>query len=742
MKKTTIENSIIDFPAQLEDAAQSFQIATLIDIHYAVSSRVKEQHRSIISEPLSPPLPYRLNTTSSSQSRDSPKSSVTESRSSSLALIESPIEMEEEEKEPVSLSSPSASDAVVGEPEEEEIISDDVLDAHGGTKLTNGSPSSVGIISGRSNLKGGWWAGASPAEVEGRPTLVKRYEQALKAWLTDVKLLQNVFHPSLPQMVGLSEGGTPTSFILLSNVQTRTPQALLLETLKKDGLAACADLILHFYQDVVDAAIYIQRQRELTDHELQDFVGDASFRVDGSSTMIMGLPRPRQGRWFTARNYGLTESLTMAIMSMLPKGGTLQHKREDDIDNGEPTRQISHLVTLTKGLLPADKAPIRLSPRVQALIGGHDDDEDEDDFYRTPKRPKLDLRQLRLSNLDADTHDHESNREHTNSTHHTVVGTPIEARSSEATAIGPTVVIKGKYIQKFRFNYDNTNNSGSTTESYETVKSGSYTLQTFNGAVTSQARTLSESGSIQIEPEASYGPVSAKVQPRFTTNKEVSSFLKQTTRGQNERSRPLPVETFTSKESRTRPGMTTEEPALRTTPTPLPADQLVEEVPIKLNGKQTVMMEINTASCVGFLGISDAFGAALWGIDYAFQMAVNKFGFAMIFAMIYVGGETVFSNPFNPPPTTSDFRKWTVGPMYYTVTVAAESIGPSNVTQVLDLGANGGNDYTPAYAFYENGNPMRVRNINYVTDPTGASDLHVQITMSGSGIRQSSVQVR
>ncbi|KAG6908041.1 hypothetical protein DXG01_006403 [Tephrocybe rancida] len=404
MKKTTIENSIIDFSAQLEDAAQSFQIATLIDIHYAVSARVKEQQRSTISEPLSPPPPYRSNTTSSSQSRDSAKFSVTESRSSSLALIESPIEMEEE-KEPVSLSPTRVSDAVVGEPEEE-IISDDVLDARGFRRYHQWEVR----LKARSNLKDGWWAGASPAEVEGRPTLVKRYEgpaeQALKAWLTDVKLLQNVFHPSLPQMVGLSQGGAPTPFILLSNVQTRTPQALLLETLKKDGLAACANLILHFYQDVVDAAIYIQRQRELTDHDLQDFVGDASFRVDGSSTMIMGLPRPRQGRWFTARNYGLTESLTMAIMNMLPKGGTLQYKREDDIDNGETTRQISHLVTLTKGLLPADKAPIRLSPRVQALIGSHDDYEDEDDFYRTPKKPKLDLRQLRLSNLDADTHDH------------------------------------------------------------------------------------------------------------------------------------------------------------------------------------------------------------------------------------------------------------------------------------------------------------------------------------------------
>ncbi|KAG6864424.1 hypothetical protein C0991_009618 [Blastosporella zonata] len=162
------------------------------------------------------------------------------------------------------------------------------------------------------------------------------------------------------------------------------------------------------------------------------------------------------------------------------------------------------------------------------------------------------------------------------------------------------------------------------------------------------------------------------------------------------------------------------------------------------NGKRLVMMETNTASCGGFAGISDAFGAALWGIDYAFQLAFNNFGFGMI----HVGGQSVFYNPFTPPPTNqSSFHQWTVGPTYYSALVAAESLGPSNVTQLLDLGANGGSEYTPAYAFYENGNPVRVGIINYVSDPTGESDLQVQIAIGGTGIGQSnqsptSVQVK
>ncbi|KAG6827198.1 hypothetical protein H0H92_012825 [Tricholoma furcatifolium] len=162
------------------------------------------------------------------------------------------------------------------------------------------------------------------------------------------------------------------------------------------------------------------------------------------------------------------------------------------------------------------------------------------------------------------------------------------------------------------------------------------------------------------------------------------------------------------------------------------------------NGKRLYMMETNTGSCGGFAGISDAFGAALWGVDYAFQMATNNFGGGML----HVGGQNVFYNPFTPPPTNqSSFHQWTVGPTYYSTLVAAEALGPSNVTQVMDLGANDGSDYTPAYAFYENGNPVRVGIMNYVTDPSGASDLQVQISIGGSAVGQSngtpaSVQVK
>ncbi len=53
-----------------------------------------------------------------------------------------------------------------------------------------------------------------------------------------------------------------------------------------------------------------------------------------------------------------------------------------------------------------------------------------------------------------------------------------------------------------------------------------------------------------------------------------------------------------------------------------------------------MMFETNTASCGGFAGISDSFGAALWGLDYAMSMANGNF----TGALFHIGGQNVFYN--------------------------------------------------------------------------------------------------
>ncbi len=52
------------------------------------------------------------------------------------------------------------------------------------------------------------------------------------------------------------------------------------------------------------------------------------------------------------------------------------------------------------------------------------------------------------------------------------------------------------------------------------------------------------------------------------------------------------------------------------------------------------MFETNSASCGGFKGISDSYGAALWATDYGLQMAFNNF----THAMLHVGGQNAFYN--------------------------------------------------------------------------------------------------
>ncbi|KIM41886.1 glycoside hydrolase family 79 protein [Hebeloma cylindrosporum] len=156
-------------------------------------------------------------------------------------------------------------------------------------------------------------------------------------------------------------------------------------------------------------------------------------------------------------------------------------------------------------------------------------------------------------------------------------------------------------------------------------------------------------------------------------------------------------------------------------------------------GKELLMFETNTASCGGFPGISDSFGAALWGVDYGLQMAAVNFSGALF----HVGGQSVAYNPFTPPPTNqSTYHQWTIGPIYYSALVVAEALGPTNTSQVMDLQANNNNMLSPAYGIWENGNLARVVLINFVSDSTGASDISVDLSLANGAQLPGQVQVK
>ncbi|TFK48176.1 hypothetical protein OE88DRAFT_1635030 [Heliocybe sulcata] len=155
-------------------------------------------------------------------------------------------------------------------------------------------------------------------------------------------------------------------------------------------------------------------------------------------------------------------------------------------------------------------------------------------------------------------------------------------------------------------------------------------------------------------------------------------------------------------------------------------------------GKPFLMMETNTASCGGFPGISDSFGASLWALDYGLTMAYYNFSGALL----HVGGQNVYYNPFTPPPTNeSTFHQWTVGSTFYSALVIAEVFGSSNNSRIVDMGANDNNIYTPSYAIYENDAPSKVALFNYITDPSGATAYTANIQIAGGQV-PSSVKVK
>lgn len=90
---------------------------------------------------------------------------------------------------------------------------------------------------------------------------------------------------------------------------------------------------------------------------------------------------------------------------------------------------------------------------------------------------------------------------------------------------------------------------------------------------------------------------------------------------------------------------------------------------------------------------------------------------------------------FTAPPTNqSTFNEWTVGAVYYSVLVGAEVFGKSETAQIMDLQGNEGNELTPQYAIYDNGNLEKVALFNYMTDPSGANTYTATIHVNGGQV--------
>ncbi|KAK2462508.1 hypothetical protein APHAL10511_005478 [Amanita phalloides] len=384
-KKASIEVALADFDKKLSDATQMFQIALLIDIGHNVLSGKKQAPNTDLGQGyfldkdayLEQPPTYKSRQNTLDEWAVPPGVPIVVSGDTTTATEDT--------------SDHSDADEV--------LVSTAVLEDRGFRKYHTSEVRPTG----RSKIKSGWWADTASADINGQFTLVKYYEgssknQAIKRWLHDIKVLQNIFHPNLPHMTGYSNEHSPNPFILLSDVRTNAPDKIINYALKHEGVAESLNLLARYYSDIADASAYLQRQLNLSDRQLQDFVEKTDFRVGASNTIIMGLPPARDGTWLSWRNYDLSHSLAQVILHMLPGRGTVQRRLEhyQDTTTEEDPLKVAHLVLLARGLLSTKSSA---SPLVTKLLT------DDDEFDGLNHKPKISMKELRRLSLQAGIHD-------------------------------------------------------------------------------------------------------------------------------------------------------------------------------------------------------------------------------------------------------------------------------------------------------------------------------------------------
>lgn len=118
--------------------------------------------------------------------------------------------------------------------------------------------------------------------------------------------------------------------------------------------------------------------------------------------------------------------------------------------------------------------------------------------------------------------------------------------------------------------------------------------------------------------------------------------------------------------------------------------------------KPLIMDEFSSVSCGGVVGISDTFGAAMWSVDYALQLA--SVGYSA--AYLHLRERGVAYNLFDPPDAfAAGTGAWTTNPTYYSYLPLSEALQAKNGSQVADLNIQNSmqdkNQSVAGYAIYD-----------------------------------------
>ncbi|KZV65276.1 hypothetical protein PENSPDRAFT_655938 [Peniophora sp. CONT] len=346
MGKSTIEDNILDMNLRLDAAAQSFQIASLIEIHHALGGLA-------ILRSTTEPIPGQEKMPLPDPAAPTSFTVVQRMEDDHIPLSQEPTD--EHFRQDVEVAD------FLGD------IADISKDKHGFNIYHQAE-----VRIGRAHRRGvGWFSETADAQVNGQRLTVKRYgssKQDMHQWVRDVKILRQLFHANIPQLVGYSDGQASVPFVLLSNGPTKDVGSYAQSLLKNESLAKCAVSFLDVYRDILSAATHVQQQLTLTDDALQDFVEGATYTVDSNNNVLMGLAPPKDG-WHTFRSYNLCESLVDRALKYLKNLSDLeQSKAAGSIARTASVGRTRQLLALLKALLPSPADAPQLPAELEDML--------------------------------------------------------------------------------------------------------------------------------------------------------------------------------------------------------------------------------------------------------------------------------------------------------------------------------------------------------------------------------------
>ncbi|PPQ64596.1 hypothetical protein CVT26_001994 [Gymnopilus dilepis] len=156
-------------------------------------------------------------------------------------------------------------------------------------------------------------------------------------------------------------------------------------------------------------------------------------------------------------------------------------------------------------------------------------------------------------------------------------------------------------------------------------------------------------------------------------------------------------------------------------------------------GLDYVLGETNSYSCHGAPGVSNTAGAAIWALDYL--LYASQLGISRIFFHQGIGFKYNLVQPvaltrsiLNGSTLVTPLQPH-VQAQYYAAVIAAEAIGPSGNTTVVELFVD--DDRIAGYAFYETSILAKVMLINsqaYLSTDAARPAVHIDLNSMGNAI--------